>query len=108
MNKLDLSGNWKATCLDIEKNDFKIEKGSEYPINIPGDLHSALIKENVILDPYYAKNELDILFISRGEWSIEREFNYKNDGRRAFLKLEKIDTVCTLYINNVSVEILDN
>lgn len=108
MNKINLSGSWRATCLDIEKNDFKINKGSEYPINIPGDLHSALIKESIIPDPYYAKNELDILFISRGEWSIEREFNYKNDGRKAFLKLEKLDTICTLYINNVSVESFDN
>ena len=108
MNKINLSGSWKATCLDIEENSFNINKGSKYPITIPGDLHSSLIKENVIPDPYYSKNELDILFISRGEWSMEREFEYKLDGKKAFLKLEKLDTVCTLYINDISIESFDN
>ncbi len=108
MSEIKLNGIWKATPLEIEDNRFGITKESVYNVPIPGDLHSALIDENIISDPYYGKNELDILFLSRSEWLIEREFNWKKTEKRVFLRLEKLDTVASLYINDEKVRDYDN
>ncbi len=108
MSEIKLNGIWKATPLEIEDNRFGITKESVYDVHIPGDLHSALIDEKIIPNPYYGKNELDILFLSRSEWLIEREFNWKKTEKRVFLRLEKLDTVASLYINDEKVRDYDN
>ena len=45
MSKLDLTGTWSLT-----------EKGKKrkIPVQVPGDLHSALLKSEKIPDPYFA------------------------------------------------------
>ena len=109
MKKINLKGVWQATCLDIEENEFNIAVSNKYDIQIPGDLHSALIEEKVIPEPYYGLNELRCLFVSRGEWMIEREFVLHKKGEKsAILKLEKLDTVATILINDEIVNSCDN
>ncbi len=109
MNRtIRLDGEWKASPLAIEDNRFGIEQGKKYSVTIPGDLHSSLIKEGIIPDPYRGKNELDILFIGRGDWKMERKFEYRRNRKRAFLRLEKLDTVATLLINDNEVASYDN
>lgn len=108
MKEIRLGGEWRVRATDIEENRFGITTDREYRIKIPGDIHSALIDDGVIPDPYYGKNELDILFIGRGEWKAERDFNYRRSGETAYLRLEKLDTVTTVYINGKKAADTDN
>lgn len=105
---INLKGQWKLRPINIEENKFGITQDKTYSINIPGDVHSSLIEQEVINDPYYGKNENDILFIGRGDWKIEREFEYSKKSKYCFLKLEKLDTVSTLFLNDREVESFDN
>lgn len=105
---INLKGQWKLRPISIEENKFGITQDKTYSINIPGDVHSALIEQEIINDPYYGKNEDDILFIGRGDWRIEREFEYNKKTKYSFLKLEKLDTISTLFINDREVESFDN
>lgn len=108
MKEIRLGGRWSVSATEIEENRFGITEEKEYGMTIPGDIHSALIDALVIPDPYYARNELDILFIGRGEWKASREFNYPISGEKAFLRLEKLDTVTTVYINGQNAADTDN
>jgi hypothetical protein len=67
MNNLtSLNGTWNLS-------------GGEHKLTteIPGDFHYALLKANIIKDPYVGYNEQDCLCVGRTDWSIEREFEYK-------------------------------
>ena len=50
--ELDLAGMWTV-------------EGSGYcaDVQIPGDVHSALLQAGKIKDPYWGKNELDIQYL---------------------------------------------
>ncbi len=105
---INLKGQWKLRPINIEENKFGITQDKIYSINIPGDIHSSLIEQEVINDPYYGKNEDDILFIGRGDWKIEREFEYSKKTKNCYLKLEKLDTIATLFLNDKEVQSFDN
>ena len=66
MDITSLNGEWKLTGPKIDCS-----------ITLPGDVHSALIKKNLIPDPYYGKNESELLWIGKSQWIFEREFDYK-------------------------------
>ena len=103
MKKTLLDGIWRLRADRIEDNKFAIKKGDEWDMAIPGDVHDTLISQSVIPDPYYGMNELDTLFVGRGDWSIERKFNWKRSEEKTFLRLEKVDTVARLFINGEKV-----
>ena len=65
MKEISLDGIWKLRADRIEDNPFGIKERMEWNMNIPGDVHDTLIKNNTIPDPYYGMNELDIQFIGR-------------------------------------------
>ena len=69
---------------------------------IPGDVHDTLISQSVIPDPYYGMNELDTLFVGRGDWSIERKFNWKKSEEKTFLRLEKVLSLISIFFPPLS------
>ncbi len=108
MQKIKLDGLWLLKPKKIEENKFGITTDKTYPMTIPGDLYSSLIEGEIIPNPYYGRNELDILFLGRGEWEISRNFEYIPKAKKVFLRLEKLDTTATLYINGKEVSQYDN
>ena len=108
MKEITLDGLWKLRADKIEDNKFGIKENMEWDMTLPGDVHDTLIKNNTIPDPYYGMNELDILFIGRGDWSIYRTFNWEKEDERTFIRLEKVDTVARLFINGEKVRGFEN
>ena len=108
MRETGLGGEWKVRATEIEANRYGITTDKEYSMDIPGDLYSALIENGTIPDPYWGKNELDVLFIGRGEWTAEKEFTWRKKGEKAFLRFEKLDTVTTVLLNGRPVADTDN
>lgn len=89
MDITSLNGEWKLTGPKINCS-----------ITLPGDVHSALLKNNLIPDPYYGKNESELLWIGKSQWIFEREFEYKlKKGAKSILELKQADTCFTVYIN---------
>jgi beta-mannosidase len=71
---------------------------------IPGDFHYALLKANIIKDPYVGYNELDCQWVGKTDWTIERDFEYtKIKGTKAILELTEADTYFTVYLNGEEV-----
>ena len=109
MRRIRLDGEWELQALRVEENSYDVRDGSRFPMDIPGCVQDALIEDLVVPDPYYARNELETLFIGRSDWRISRTFDLrKRDGRTYILRLEKVDTIATLAINKVNVASFDN
>lgn len=81
------------------------------PIAVPGDVHSALFAAGRIPDPYWGRNELLTQDVGRRDWRVERSFNVDAatlGAKSVVLRLEDVDTFCTIYVNGSEVGRTDN
>ena len=54
-----LDGKWSLRPADnaaISRNTAFFSENEKLEMNLPGDVHSALLERGIIKDPYYAKN----------------------------------------------------
>ncbi len=88
-----LNGKWNLTGSDIKCD-----------ITIPGDIHSSLIENKIIENPFYGFNEQKSLWVGQTDWTITRDFEYKKiKNTRAIIELTQADTFFTLFINQKKV-----
>ena len=108
-NIMRLDGIWRLQAVSPEENNYGIIEGSTYEMPLPGSVQDALIDSMVVPDPYMECNELETLFIGRSDWNISRDFDFSPvPGSRYILRLEKVDTIATLYLNGNMVSSFDN
>ncbi|MBO6100203.1 MAG: glycoside hydrolase family 2 protein, partial [Spirochaetaceae bacterium] len=88
-----LDGKWNLSCADGRTANIDMQ--------IPGDIHSALIDANQIPDPYYAENELDVQWVGKTDWVLERTFEASTNllKGRQFLAIESADTFVRIILN---------
>lgn len=112
MKTISLHGTWQLSPLDKTALVAQLSDplvGTSFsdgiPLNIPGDIHSALLDKKNICDPYYAKNELDIQWVGRTDWTCTREIQVPKDFKdgRQFIVLECADTFVRVFINDAEV-----
>ena len=66
VTKIELKDGWK----------FKqTEKGNWLPAAVPGCVHTDLLDNKVIPDPFYRTNEKDLQWIDKVDWEYETIFN---------------------------------
>ncbi|XP_062378583.1 beta-mannosidase [Sardina pilchardus] len=81
------------------------------PAEVPGCVHTALQKQNLIQDPYYRFNDLDYRWISLENWTYSLAFTVPHATRRmkrAVLVFDGVDTVSTITLNGVTIGTTDN
>ena len=88
--QISLSGKWT-----LKGAGFNTEA------SIPGDIYSSLLENKLIPDPYYGKNEQDILYLNWEDFSIERTFMYRKGPKIvSILEMTDVDTIFDCYIND--------
>jgi beta-mannosidase len=95
---LDLAGVWSVRQADGD--------GSAVPLNVPGDVHSALLAAGRIPDPYFGRNELEVQWVGRADWVAERAFDVPAAllaKKSVALRLEHVDTFCEIRINGQKI-----
>ncbi len=98
MKKYLLNGKWRMF-------------GNGYDVNgnIPGSVYSFLhVDNNILPDPYYRDNEDLYLEIAEHEYSFEKRFFFKKGEYATFLVFDGLDTLCSIYLNDVFVAKTDN
>ncbi|MCL4548694.1 MAG: hypothetical protein M1495_09010 [Bacteroidetes bacterium] len=116
MLKIPLDGNWK----------FKLNKSSNTtgipsPIlkhirkwndaTIPGTVHTDLLNNKLIDDPFYSDNELKLGWIAESNWHYETKFNLPGNYEVSIpinLVFEGIDTVAEISLNGVKIADVNN
>ncbi|MFW5693675.1 MAG: beta-mannosidase [Alkalispirochaeta sp.] len=100
---IDLTGEWH---LSDETGTYQL------PVQIPGDVHSALLAAGVIPDPFYGRNEVEIQWVGRRGWTMRRHFSLDTadiDGgalaslERRILEFDVVDTVAEVFLNGVLI-----
>ena len=99
---VDLSGTWE---LRSEVDDSKC------PIEVPGDVQSALLAAGKMVDPYFGCNETNVQWVSDREWTLARTFTL-GEGvllkRAVWLRMEDVDTFATVFLNGRALGKTDN
>ena len=114
MHTISLSGIWRLAPRDSHEiapyTRFFLEHPS-VPCPLPGDVHTALIAQEIIPDPYYGTNENNILWVGRNDWIMERQFQLNEEAlqaKHAILTFTMADTVITVNINGKKAGMMDN
>jgi len=93
MHRMNLGATW---------NLLRLSDGSSRPMAVPGDIMSALLAAGEIPDPYYGKNELDLQWIGREDWRLERDFDLDESflsHESVYLEALVLDTVAEVEVN---------
>ena len=98
LRTLDLAGTWSVRQADGDQPAI--------PMQIPGDVHSALLAAKLIPDPYFGRNEDEVQWVGEKEWIVERTFDVPVEllaKKSICLRLEHVDTFCSISINGQAV-----
>ncbi|SMQ61260.1 beta-mannosidase [Devosia lucknowensis] len=79
-------------------------------INLPGDVHHALLAADLIPDPYYGENEKVVMWVNETAWTVERLFTASSADIDGYLTLTlaEVDCIATIFLNGEEVARTDN
>lgn len=87
-------GNW----------NFKNVKDKNYlPATVPGTVHTDLLANGIIEDPFYRDNEKKVQWIEKEDWVYKTEFDFENTEEKIDLVFEGLDTYANVFINGQKV-----
>ena len=97
MKQLLLNGKWEM-------------EGAGYHCcgTIPGSVYSFLLDNDLIPDPFYRENELQLTYLLENDFIFRRNFDFQPDGNRVLLRCEGLDTICDVSINGQAVGHTEN
>ena len=98
---IDLAGRFALTS---PTSDIAV------PLDLPGDVHAALLAEGRIPDPYYGENEKQVLWVNETAWSVERSFAASAADIDGYLTLTlaEVDCIATISLNGEVIAQTDN
>lgn len=113
-NKFELNKNWKFSLVKSRGISEKLKdktfiSDEFYPATIPGTIHTDILNNKLIDDPYYSDNELNMNWISECDWVYQTEFDFNADSNENVdLIFEGLDTISEIYLNNKKLGETDN
>lgn len=105
-NKFYLCENW---FLKLGENISQltpdgIKKIKKIKAYVPGTVHTDLLKNNLIDDPFYSDNEEELQWISESDWIYWTTFDYQHikavNSLPVKLVFEGVDTIAKVYFND--------
>lgn len=104
VQRLYLNNQWSVYTEPPESLPiFPQERNKKYVANVPACVHSILLENGVIPDPFYGENEKLVQWIPEYTWSFTRLVPFQLfqtcPGARYFLVLECIDTVADISLD---------
>ena len=89
------------------------QKGKEtwYPASVPGTVHTDLLANKLIPDPFFGDNEKKVQWIENEDWEYKAEFvlDKKTFSQNNIeLKFEGLDTYAKIYLNDKLLTQTDN
>jgi beta-mannosidase len=81
------------------------QKGTKkwYKATVPGCIHTDLIANGIIEDPYYRLNESKVQWIDKEDWIYKSSFNLNNENYKKQhheIEFEGLDTYASVYLND--------
>ena len=82
-----------------------------YPATVPGTVHTDLMANRIIEDPYFRLNERGVQWVDKEDWIYETHFEADAGllaRERIELVFEGLDTYADVYLNDEKVLAADN
>ena len=102
LNVMDLTGQWQVRQPGGDRS---------FDARVPGCIHTDLMHNGVIEDPFYRENEVDVQWVSETAWIYERTFDVPAsliERQRVLLICDGLDTFATLTLNGKRLARTDN
>src|ERR1700690_1283903 len=104
MKKIDLDGTWRFKAVDAYRTLPKDITGIAEWMNgtVPGTVHTDLMANGKIPDPFYRMNEEHVQWVDSQQWVYQREFDVDMDflkEKRIELVAEGLDTYADIRLN---------
>ena len=94
----------QTTKVKFDKWSFKNVKDTKYlPSTVPGTVHTDLLANGIIEDPFYRDNEKKVQWIEKEDWVYRTEFAVENLEENRDLVFEGLDTYANVFINGQKV-----
>ncbi|WP_320130341.1 glycoside hydrolase family 2 protein [uncultured Sphaerochaeta sp.] len=105
MQTINLNGQWR-----LSPNDKKaigpfctyFLTSPSIPCTLPGDVHSALLEQQLIPDPYFGTNELQVQWVGKQDWNLTKVFSVTKEQMESgmpVLTLTMADTIIKVLVN---------
>jgi len=112
--KKELNKNWVFSLSDSSYTTSiipheEIKSGKQFTAKVPGTIHTDLLNNRLIEDPFYSDNELRLNWISECDWVYQTKFDFNKDTNNNIdLVFEGLDTICEIYLNGTKLGGSDN
>jgi beta-mannosidase len=98
-----LDQKWEfRLAADQESPQADITPQKWYPATIPGTVHTDLLNADLIPDPFYGKNEIDLQWIGQRDWEYQTQFDFPSEmetEKTTYLIFKGLDTFAHIYLN---------
>jgi beta-mannosidase len=89
--------------------DKRLKSSKQFPATVPGTIHTDLLNNKIIDDPFYSDNELRLSWIHECDWIYQTKFDFNGSIKNNVdLVFEGLDTISEIYLNNVRLGGTDN
>lgn len=105
---IELNSGWKFRQVT---NDKTAVAANWLPAQVPGDVHLDLLRNKLIVDPFYRDNEKKLQWIENKDWEYSTAFPVNTvllNRRNIEIVFEGLDTCAQVYINANLVLTSDN
>jgi beta-mannosidase len=90
---------------DLSLESWKFKKVSDtnwLPAKVPGTVHTDLLQNKIIPDPFFGNNEKELQWIENEDWQYETKFTVSKSelsNENCVLKFEGLDTYAEVFLN---------
>ncbi|HEX2868292.1 MAG TPA: glycoside hydrolase family 2 protein [Ignavibacteriales bacterium] len=107
-----LNKGWKFTVQENAPLQQDVIKPDQwFKAHVPGTVHTDLLLNKLIDEPFYADNETSLQWIGDVNWLYRTTFDLPEDfnsGKTTFLVFEGLDTVADIFLNGQSIGTVSN
>ncbi len=99
---IELNSGWQFSQAGM--NEWK-------PATVPGTVHTDLLNNKLISDPFYRTNEKDLQWIDKVNWEYKVSFDVPSDllkKKSIYLIFKGLDTYANIFLNNSPILSTDN
>lgn len=110
----ELNKNWTFSLAESSNSiksitNKKIKLGKQFAATVPGTIHTDLLDNKLIDDPFFSDNELKMDWITKCDWIYQTTFDFNGNAiNNIDLVFEGLDTVCEIYLNKIKLGYTDN